>query len=122
MRDRDSLPTPLVHKRAQLLCEGVHATLWALVKNLFLRSCCLFKQDTLSAPPRNLGVTDLHHCTSLFLPEILLSHHAIDSGQNFELVASRVMDATLGSTVKPLANALLTEAARVIELDLRFIL
>jgi hypothetical protein len=121
-RDKDSLPTPFVHKRDQLLYNGVHATCWALVENLFLRSCRLFKQDTLSAPPQNLGVTDLHDRTSLVLPEVLLSHHAIESGQNLELVASGVMDATLDRTVEPLVNVLLTEAARVVELDLHFIL
>jgi hypothetical protein len=121
-KDKDSLPTPLIHKRDRLLCEGVHATRWALVENLFLLSRRLLKQVTLRALLQNLGMTDLHDRTSLVLPEVLLSHHAIDSGQNPELVASGVMDATLDSTAESLVDALLTEAARVVELDLHFIL
>ena len=50
-RDKDSLPTPLVQKRDQLLCEGIHATRWAWMQTLPLRFCCLLKQDTVRVPP-----------------------------------------------------------------------
>ncbi len=42
-RDKDPLPMPLVYKRNQLLSEGIHATHWAFVHNLLLRSSPLLE-------------------------------------------------------------------------------
>jgi hypothetical protein len=75
-----------------------------------------------SLPSQNLGATYLQDCASLVLLEVLLSHHAIYSSHNLQLVGSRVMDTMLNPTIKPLIHLLVIEAARNVDLELHLIL
>jgi hypothetical protein len=114
---------PLVYKRHQLVSEGVHATHWAFMQRLLLQSSRLLEQGMISLPPQNLGVTYMYDLVSLVLPEVLLGHHFIYSGNNVQLVGSRVMDTIQNdSIVGPILNALAIEATRIEELEPHFIL